>query len=250
MNTCIIIDDEKRNVETLKTIIENFLTQELKLLGYAYDVPTGYDMIVEHKPEILFLDIEMPHQNGFDLLEKFDQIDFEVIFTTGFDQYALTAIKFNALDYLLKPINIKELQDAVKKAKKRIDSNQSSLKIKNMLNNMSNTDRSDNKIPLPMLNGFEMVKVGDIVYCKADQDYTHIYLANGKSTLVSKSIKYYEELLTEYNFYRLHHSYIVNKNHIREIQKGENMLVMTNLEEPIPVSRRKKTGFIKWATES
>ncbi|AWV98118.1 LytR/AlgR family response regulator transcription factor [Arcticibacterium luteifluviistationis] len=246
MPTCVLIDDENRSIDTLKTIIENFLDEDLKILGTANSAKEGYQLILKTKPQIVFLDIEMPHQTGFDMLELFEKIDFEVIFTTGFDQYAITAIKFSALDYLLKPINIGELQLAVTKAVERFNSKSSANQIQNLLDNIKSPKDSTNKIPLPVMNGLEMVQVGQIVNCEASQDYTIITLAGGKQVLVSRSIKYFEELLTDYNFFRTHHSHLVNKEYIKKYVKGEGGYVITESGKEIPVSRRKKPEFLNW----
>lgn len=246
MNTCVLIDDEIRSIDTLKTIIENFLDEDLKILGTANSAQEGFNLILKTKPEIVFLDIEMPHQTGFDMLELFNNIDFEVIFTTGFDQYAITAIKFSALDYLLKPINISELQQAVQKAIERLSSKTSDNQIQNLLKNIRSPKDSTNKIPLPVMNGLEMVQVGQIVHCEASQDYTIVTLLNGKTILVSRSIKYFEELLNDYNFFRTHHSYLINKEFIKKYVKGEGGYIITESGKEIPVSRRKKPDFLTW----
>lgn len=246
MPTCVLIDDEIRSIDTLKTIIENFIDDDLKILGTANSAKEGYDLIKITKPQIVFLDIEMPHQTGFDMLEKFKKIDFEVIFTTGFDQYAITAIKFSALDYLLKPINISELSLAVKKAQERLNSKSNTNHIQNLLDNIRSPKDTTNKIPLPVMNGLEMVQVGQIAHCKASQDYTTITLKDGKQVLVTRSIKYFDELLTDYNFFRTHHSHLVNKEYIKKYVKGEGGYIITDNGDEIPISRRKKTDFLNW----
>ena len=191
----------------------------------------------------------MPFGSGFDLLEKFDKIDFQVIFTTGFDQYAITAIKFSALDYLLKPINIQEVRDAVSKAINNIESKQLNDNFKILLENLRKPKNTSNKIPLPVINGLELVQIDQIVYCHADEDYTHLFLKDGSKKVVTKSIKDFEELLTEYGFFRIHHSFLINKSYIKKYTKGEGGSVITELDTEIPVSRRRKIEFLQWLNE-
>jgi two-component system LytT family response regulator len=191
----------------------------------------------------------MPFGSGFDLLERFDSINFQVIFTTGFDQYAITAIKFSALDYLLKPINIQEVKDAVEKAVKNIATNNITNNFKILLESLKMPKNTSNKIPLPVLNGLELVQIDQIVYCEADEDYTHVFLKDGTKKVVTKSIKDFEEHLTSYGFFRIHHSFLVNKTYIKKYTKGEGGTVMTELDVEIPVSRRRKVEFLQWLNE-
>lgn len=248
MKTCVIIDDEERSVETLHTIISKFLQDKLEILGTANNAIQGFEVITQKKPQIVFLDIEMPHGSGFDLLEMFSEPNFEVIFTTGFAQYAINAIKFSAIDYLLKPINISEIIKSVDKAIARIDNGSNSNdNLQQLLENIKRPKSKDNKVPLPVLKGLEMVRVRDIIYCKADEDYTHVYLNSVTEKLVvTKSIKDFEELLTDYDFFRIHHSFLVNKDYIKKYIKGEGGMVLTENGVEIPVSRRKKNDFISW----
>ncbi len=250
MLSCIIIDDEALSIDTLKSIIRNYFSDKLTILGEADNATAGYEIITQNKPDVVFLDIEMPHLNGFDLLGMFENIDFQVIFTTGFDQYALAAIKFSALDYLLKPISITELEMAIQKASRRIDMVENARLIKNVLDTVKTSGPEDTKIPLSLNNEIEMVKVKEIVYCRANQDYTYVNLADGKKILVSKNIKHFEQLLDNRHFFRTHHSYLVNKRYIAKYLKGEGGVILTEFGQEIPVSRRKKTDFLDWVKES
>ena len=249
MHTCLIIDDENKSIETLSKIILEYCDDKLQILGIANNIDEAYPLILTLKPNIVFLDIEMPFGSGFDLLEKFDKIDFQVIFTTGFDQYAITAIKFSALDYLLKPINIQEVRDAVSKAINNIESKQLNDNFKILLENLRKPKNTSNKIPLPVINGLELVQIDQIVYCHADEDYTHLFLKDGSKKVVTKSIKDFEELLTEYGFFRIHHSFLINKSYIKKYTKGEGGSVITELDTEIPVSRRRKIEFLQWLNE-
>jgi two-component system LytT family response regulator len=242
----IIVDDENRSVGTLKSIIEQYCSNELTVTQTANNIEEAYQKINETNPDIVFLDVEMPHGSGFDLLEKFVKPPFEIIFTTGFDHYAVAAIKFSALDYLLKPINIEELKDAINKAKARIESKNTQSNIDYLIQNLRNPKDKSNKIPLPILNGFQFVAVNTIVYCEADEDYTYVHLNNGQKITVSKSIKDFEDLLSNYDFFRIHHSYLINKIYIKKYIKGEGGTIVTDQNLELPVSRRRKTEFLEW----
>lgn len=249
MHSCLIVDDENRSIETLSKIILTYCDNQLEILGIANNIEEAYPLIKSKKPDIVFLDIEMPFGSGFDLLERFESIDFQVIFTTGFDQYAITAIKFSALDYLLKPINIQEVKDAVRKAITNLTSNSVNNNFKILLESLKMPKNPSNKIPLPVLNGLELVQIDQIVYCEADEDYTHVFLKDGSKKVVTKSIKDFEEHLTSYGFFRIHHSFLVNKIYIKKYTKGEGGTVMTDLDVEIPVSRRRKVEFLQWLNE-
>ncbi len=249
MLTCIIVDDETRSVQTLETIITNFCIDKVSVIGTANNIEEAYPLIKKVNPNIVFLDIEMPHGSGFDLLEKFDSVNFEVIFTTGFDQYAVTAIKFSAIDYLLKPINITELQESIERAIKRIENRTSQNNFKVLIDNLKTPKDKNNKIPLPVINGLEFVTIGSIVYCEADEDYTHVFLVDGTKMIVTKSIKDFEDHLSNYDFFRTHHSYLINKAYIKKYTKGEGGTILTELNTEIPVSRRRKSEFLDWINE-
>jgi two-component system, LytTR family, response regulator len=246
MYKCVIIDDERPSVETLRHIIQNYCSEDLNIVGTAGSVEEAYAVINEKNPDIIFLDIEMPHGSGFDLLEKFSDTSFEVIFTTGFDEYAVTAIKFSALDYLLKPINIEELKEAVKKAKKRLEGKNSQQNLQFLVQNLRNPRDKTNKIPLPILNGFQFITINSIIYCESDEDYTYVYLSDNTRMAVTKSIKEFEDLLVAYDFFRIHHSYLINRSFIKKYIKGEGGTVLTDQGVELPVSRRRKTEFLTW----
>ncbi len=246
MYSCVIIDDESRSVETLKTIVERYFENKLNVVGTASNADDGFEIISNTQPDIVFLDIEMPGKSGFDMLEMFKSPDFQVIFTTGFDHYAITAIKFSAIDYILKPINIIELKDAVNKAIDKIKNNIGRLNLSSLLDNIRSPKDKNNKIPLPVINGLQMIQISKIVYCEADEDYTYVYLANNERLLVTKSIKDFEDMLTEYDFFRVHHSFLLNKQFIKKYIKGEGGIVVTDIDKEVPVSRRRKSDFLDW----
>ncbi len=246
MLKAIIVDDESRSIETLNSILQQFCADEVIVVGTAASVDEAQQLIKNQQPQIVFLDIEMPHASGFDLLEKFPKPNFEVIFTTGFDRYAVTAIKFSALDYLLKPLNIDDVKEAIAKAKTRIENKNFHQDLEHLINNLRHPRDKNNKIPIAVVNGFQFVTVNSIVYCEADDDYTHLYLNDKQKLTVSKNIKEFEEILANYDFFRIHHSFLVNRDYIKRYTKGEGGTIMTDLGNELPVSRRRKQEFLEW----
>jgi two-component system LytT family response regulator len=246
MYKAVIVDDENRSVETLKSIIQQFCSDEVEVTGSANSVQEAYPLILATSPDIVFLDVEMPHGSGFDLLEKFTKPTFEVVFTTGFDHYAVTAIKFSALDYLLKPINIEEVREAISKAKKRIEGKHTQQNLEHLIKNLRYPRDKTNKIPISVVNGFQFVPVNTIIYCEADDDYTYIHLVDNQKLTVSKNIKEFEDILANYDFFRTHHSYLVNRDYIRRYVKGEGGTILTEQGNELPVSRRRKAEFLEW----
>lgn len=246
MYKAIIVDDENRSVETMKIILQQFCSNEVTVVGTANSIQEAYTLIHAVSPDIVFLDVEMPHGSGFDLLERIPKPNFEIIFTTGFDRYAVTAIKFSALDYLLKPINIEEVKEAVLKAKKRIEGRQTQNNLERLINNLRYPKDKTNKIPISVVNGFQFVSVNTIVYCEADDDYTYIHLTENQKLIVSKNIKEFEDILSNYDFFRIHHSFLVNRDYIKRYVKGEGGTILTEQGNELPVSRRRKQEFIEW----
>ncbi len=246
MYKAIIVDDENRSVETLKIILQQFCSNEVEIVGTANSIQEAYTLIHAVSPDIVFLDVEMPHGSGFDLLERIPKPNFEVIFTTGFDRYAVTAIKFSALDYLLKPINIEEVKEAVSKAKKRIEGKHTQNNLEHLINNLRHPRDKTNKIPISVVNGFQFVPVNTIVYCEADDDYTYIHLTDSQKLTVSKNIKEFEDILANYDFFRIHHSFLVNRDFIKKYVKGEGGTILTEQGNELPVSRRRKQEFLEW----
>lgn len=251
MFTAIIVDDEKRNVETLERMLNNFCPQ-VKILGKAESVKTAIELMEKEMPNVLFLDIEMPGGNGFTLLEHYEDPTFEVIFTTAHDIYAINAIKFAALDFLLKPINIKELQEAVKRAEKKLGgtpSLENKKKFDALKSNLSQADRKFTKIAMPTSEGIDFIEANEIITVEADRSYAKFHLKGGKKIIVSKPLKEYEELLEECNFFRVHKSNMINLNHIEKYVKGKGGYVIMNDGSHVDVSVRRKESLIKVLTQ-
>ncbi|MDG2370959.1 MAG: LytTR family DNA-binding domain-containing protein [Flavobacteriales bacterium] len=240
--TALIVDDELKNRETLVKLIDQFC-YGIKVIGQAENVQQAKDFIDANKPQIVFLDIEMPGGNGFTLLEKFDKPNFQLIFTTAHADYAIKAIKFAALDYLLKPINVNELKIAVEKAIESIQnsSNESSDQRFDVLkDNQKNEGFDFKKIALPSLEGIEFYEINEILRCEADRAYCNFFLTNGQKITVSKSLREFEELLSECNFFRVHKSNMVNLGHIKKYIKGKGGYVVLSDDSHVDVSVRKK----------
>lgn len=239
MLKAVIVEDELKSRETLAELLSIYC-KSVQLVGLADGVKTGISIIRENQPDIVFLDIQMPDGDGFTLLDEFREINFDIIFTTAFDQYAIKAIKYSALDYLLKPIDSEELQNAVRKAENSLKERNNSLNVQALMSNLHKNEDDFPKIVLSTSSEKYVVRVDEIIRCQSDDYYTHFFLYNGKSIMVSKTLKEYEELLSEYNFIRPHKSHLVNVGHISHIlKKTQSYLVMSNGDQ-IPISRRKK----------
>ena len=206
---------------------------------------TGKSAILKHNPDIVFLDIQMPDGSGFKLLESFEQIDFDVIFTTAYDQFAIKAIKFSALDYLLKPIFPEDLVEAVKKAEKKRSGQGSKESIEVLLQHMKKPETDNPKIVLATSEKINVVNIKDIIRCASDNYYTFFYFTDGTRLLISKTLKENEELLSEHNFIRPHKSHLINIMYIKGFLKQDGGYVMMSDGSKVPVSRRKKEKIIE-----
>lgn len=235
----IIIDDECNNVENLQHIINTYCP-EVEVTAVAFNAADGVDVIKEHKPELVFLDIQMPGSSGFDVLKAFNIINFEVIFITAYDQYGIQAIKFSALDYLLKPINIPEFKLAIAKAKEKISLKKKDHNIENLLEYIKAGQRESPKLALPTLTEIIYVKVTTIIRCEADNNYTTFYLDNGDRILVCKTLKEFDELLQPHRFIRTHQSHLVNTHFVKSYLKEDGGTLLLADKTKIPISRQNK----------
>lgn len=233
----ILIDDEAGNRANLRSLLDSYCPQ-VEVVGEADSAISGMDLIHQTKPQLIFLDIEMPQGNGFDLLNKLDRIDFEVIFVTAFDQYALKAIKFCALDYILKPIDILDLKAAVQKAETRILEHEHSEAWQVFQENQKS--QSNPKIALPTGNQVDYVPIANIIRCRGEGNYTHFYLKSGKALMVSKTLKEFEELLKEHRFLRVHQSHLINVRFVKSYVKSNGGFLRMEDQSEIPISRQRK----------
>jgi two-component system LytT family response regulator len=235
----LIIDDEKSSRDTLRGFVENYCP-DIQIIGEAGSAEQGIEQIKKLQPDLIFLDIELPLGSGFDLLEACKQANFEVIFTTAHDQYALQAIKVCALDYLLKPISAMDLTAAVAKINERSHAGTSQPQIGAFVENISNINKQLSNIVLPTLDGFIVVKINDIIRCEADKNYTFFIFTNKEKILVSRTLKEYDELLHDMDFIRVHQSHLINASHVQRYIKGSGGYVKMSDDSIIEVSRRKK----------
>lgn len=239
--TAVIIDDEFKARNVLQNILqENF--PEVKILAQADDVPEGVLAIRKHQPQLVFLDIEMPGYNGFQLLDFFGSINFNIIFTTAYSEYALQAFQVSAIDYLLKPIQIEKLKNAIEKFKNGPIAQQEE-RFDTLKQNLGQDGIK--KLALPVASGLRFIKVDDIVYLKADGSYTNFVLENEK-LLISKKLKDFEDLLSNNpNFYRPHRSYLINIHKVKEFNKGDGGYIIMDNNDEVGVSRELKEETLK-----
>ena len=240
---CIIVDDEILVAGNLEMLLARYCP-EVEVDGIAHSAKEAEVLIRDKRPDLVFLDVEMPHGNGFDLLKKFDRVDFGVIFVTAFDHYAIKAIKFSAIDYLLKPIDINELVAAVSKAQIQLKSRSVNQGLNLLLQNMAQPATRLQKLTLPTMEGMTFVNIDEILYCKSDGNYTSFHLMGGQSLLVTRQIGTYEDLLPEPLFCRIHRQYIINVNKVTKYIKGRGGYVVMSDGKVIDVSVRKKEDFL------
>lgn len=240
----IIVDDEENARSNLKLMLEEFCPT-INVLAEAGSAEEARNLIDEHQPDLLFLDINMPNEDGFELLDSIENKKFSVIFVTAHNQFALKALKAGAIDYIEKPIDIEDLQKAVDKIKVGDDAiNVNYSMIKELLNEYKNDNKSD-IIAVPTLSGYEIIKIEDIIHLEADESYTKIFLTNGKKCTSSLTIAKYEKVLDENIFYRVHKSHIINtRYHLKEFNRHEGNVAIMDNGKAIPVARRKLSGFV------
>ena len=243
MYRAIIIDDIDNSRITLQHDLEKYCPR-IKVIGEADSVVTGITIIEDRKPDVVFLDIQLGDGTGFDILERLDKIDFNVIFTTALDSYGIKAIKFSALDYLLKPIDTDELIAAVKKLdnyKTKDDFNGS---INLLLENIKDIQTTNKRIALNSADKIHMIYINDIIRCESQGSYTIFYLANKEQIVATRNLKEYEQLLEEYSFIRVHHSHLINFNFLKEFVKKDGGYAIMVDNTQVPVSFRKRNNLL------
>lgn len=248
MITSIIIDDEAKNIKLLQNMLA-IHAPAVNVLAAESDPKKGLMLIKEQKPSLVFLDIEMPYLNGFEVLKLLEPVDFEVIFVTAFSHYAVEAFECSATGYVTKPINAEKLVAAVNTAQKRIEEKSINKNLFSLLE-QNNKNIGPEKIPLSTSNGLVFVKLADIMFCESSGNYTHFHLVNDKKIVVSRQLGEYEKLLPESNFIRVHDKYIVQLSFIKEYIKGSGGEVVLENGREIPVASRRKEDFLalfeKW----
>jgi two-component system LytT family response regulator len=244
MLRCILIDDEKNALEMMEWLIRTYCP-ELEIIDMCDSSEKGFQSINRHKPDLVFLDIEMPNMNGFDLLEKFDKPFFDVVFCTAYDQFAIKAFKYSALDYLLKPIDPDDLKTTVKRiAEKKNHPSREQFDL--LLQTMKQeTRKTPQRIALTSGDGLIFVPTADIIYCEAESNYTNVVLTGGRKILVSKVLKDIDESLSGPDFYRVHSSFLVNLNRIKKLVRGEGGYIIMDNDANVSISRSKRQEFME-----
>ena len=238
----LIVDDELNNRENLHALLGQYYT-DVEVIGMADSVDSAFKIIKSEKPDLVFLDIRMPEKDGFKLLESLNEITFEVIIVTAYNQYAIQAIKFCAVDYLLKPIDIVELTQAVEQVAQRINQKQENERLKQLISHMHLKD-APLKIGLASQSKVDFVDISRIVRCEADNNYTHVFLSSQEKMTISKTLKEFEDLLRDHGFIRLHQSHLINSAHIRSYQKYDGGSIEMSDGSNIPISRAKKETIL------
>jgi two-component system, LytTR family, response regulator len=242
----IIIDDEAKSRTALVSLLERYCPNVI-ISGEAQGVQSGIKLIKEFNPDVIFLDIQMQDGSGFRLLESFDEVNFEIVFTTAFDQYAIKAIKYSALDYLLKPIIPDELIEAVRKVeeKKIIKNANINQNIDVLLDNMNTTNPGSKKIILTTAEKIHVIHVNEILRCESDNYYTNFFFTDGTKLLISKTLKENEKMLKDHNFIRPHKSHLINIRYIKGYMKNDGGFILMSDDSKVPVSRRRKELIIE-----
>jgi len=244
MLKAVLIDDEESSLSSLKEKITSYCPQ-VQIAALCDNAAKGIEAIDNLHPDIVFLDIEMPVMNGFVMLQQLHYKNFELIFTTAYDHYAIKAIRYSALDYLVKPIEIDDLKIAVSKAEEKRNHSYPNPQIELLVEQLMNKKNSFSRIAIPTTEGLQFIKTGDIIYLEASINYTHIYCEGEKKYLVSRTLKDFEDMLPHDIFLRIHNSYIINKNFAEKYIRGDGGQVVLSNGVILDVAKRKKSEFLK-----
>jgi two-component system, LytTR family, response regulator len=242
MLNCIIVDDEHKSRESLRALIEQFC-DGVNVAETCQNSAEAISAIQLHRPDVVFMDIQLQKETGFDIIEKLDRIDFEIIFTTAYSEYAIKAFKFSAIDYLLKPIDIADLRNAVEKVQKKVIGNISA-RMEQLTQSLKKNSPKNMKLALPASDGLVFVKVETIIYCEASGNYTNLYMEDGKKHIVSRTLREYEDLLEDQEFFRIHNSYLINLNAVKRYIRGEGGQVIMSNDKALDVAKLKKKDFL------
>ena len=243
----IIIDDEPSAVNVLTMLLTKYCKNEVEVVATSTSPEEGIELINKHKPDLVFLDIEMPNISGLELLNSFTNPEFRVVFVTAHDTYAVEAFRLCALDYLLKPVDSDDIVRTVMKIRKDIERNQDSLSIQmSQIEKLLNNNHSaGTKIGIGMADKIVFINIGDIIYCEASGSYTKVFLQDGSKLLSSKSIGSFENMLSHHKFFRIHHSCLINLEQIKEFQRHTGGVVIMANNMQLEVSQRKRKDFLE-----
>ncbi len=246
MIRAIIIDDEEHCISRLTSLLLDHCSDNIHLMESFRSVEDGIAAIKKLQPDLVFLDVHINEKTGFDLLGQLPSINFDLIFTTAFEKYAIQAFKFSAIDYLLKPIDADDLKQAVQKLDEKNSKKSSPEKLQVLLNNLQGKSK---RICVPVMNGLVFLQVSDIIRCESDVNYTTFFLKDKEKLMVAKTLKEFEELLSEYNFFRVHNSHLINLAYVKNYVKGKGGYVVMDDHSEIEVSTRRKDAFLKKLAE-
>ncbi|MCP4311602.1 MAG: response regulator transcription factor [Bacteroidetes bacterium] len=239
----VIVDDEKHARENLSGLLSEYCPN-IKVIGEAADPSTAEKLINELNPDLLFLDIRLSNTTGFELLGNLKSRDFGVIFVTAYDNYAIKAIKFSAVDYILKPINHKELVEAIRKFTQKVESERKSIQLELLIENLSK-ERAFNRLGVTTEDRIELLLVKKIIRLKGESNYTRIFMEGGKTVLVSKTLVEFEDLLRDLGFLRVHKTHVVNIDRVKSMEKNGDIKLLLDNGTIVPVSRRRKAGVVE-----
>jgi two-component system LytT family response regulator len=244
----IIIDDEQACIDRLRELLTHFHAGSVDVVGTSRTVKEGIEAITKLQPDAVFLDVQIGEKTGFDLLQQLSAIPFDVVFTTAYEKYAVQAFKVCAIDYLLKPVDADDLQEAMGKLQAKRSREDVARKLDTLFHNLKTLEAPSKRICVPTMAGFVYVQVSDIVRCEADGNYTTLFLKDSKRLIVAKTLKEFEEILGEYDFFRVHNSHLVNLAYVKEYSKGKGGSVRLTDNSQIEVSERRKGEFLKRLT--
>lgn len=240
----VIIDDEESCIARLEGLLEVYAAPIVSNEKSCQTFEDGLEAITKFKPGLVFLDIQIGDKTGFDLLREISQIDFEIIFTTAYEQYAIQAFKFSAMDYLLKPIDKEDLMQALHKVNRKLAKESNVGKLDILLHNLQDISGQSKKIVVPTMSGLTILSVSEIVRCEANINYTTIILKNEQKIIVAKTLKDFEDLLKDYYFFRVHQSHLINLHSVKSYHKGKGGSVLMTDNSVVEVSSRKKAEFL------
>jgi two-component system LytT family response regulator len=242
MLKAVIIDDERRSLDGLEAMLGKFIDQ-VSVVATATSVGMGVKAIEKNKPDVVFLDVEMPNKDGFQLFDAFDTIDFEVVFITAHNQYAIKAFRTSAIDYLLKPVDLDLLKEAVEKVRLKRKKDKVNKNFEVFVDNLQ-AKKNNQQIALSTSDGLIFVKIDQLIYLRGDGAYTYFYLKNGTRIMTSKNLKEYEELLADYDFFRVHKSSMIHLHEMSKYVRGEGGYVVMSNGDSVDVSKRRKENFL------
>jgi two-component system LytT family response regulator len=247
MMTAIIVDDEAHCVNRIRNLVTDYCPNEITILESCSDIDSAYEAIVRLSPRFIFLDVQIHEATGFDLLRRFETVDFEVVFATAYEKYAIEAFKFSAADYLLKPIDPDDFIAMIEKLKHRIAGNEAIKNLEIVVDNFHNLKHG--KLTIPTLEGKEIFDIAGIIHCEAVGNYTLFNFRNRKPLKDSRTLKRYAEILTRHGFFRIHNSHLINLDDVKRFENGKNSFVVLKNNEKLPVSTRRKEDFLKRLAE-